>query len=453
MPLSAADVRRRGDQIRRRRTALVAGASALAVAAVAVPIFAVVGGNPNAEGPGPAKDPNKVQQLSTGVLLTDEDTVYSDGTDWFRTNAAEGDGQDVFNPCAQQSLTGTGATSVVRADFELRNTDDPEVEVTGDFFTQVVGDYDDEAAATAAYDRISDWVENCEQRPADITEYRFLASRDVPVDGATAEILDSHYGPVPKEIDEFGDAAYIMETGLLRQGDKLVVLTSVIIGQDYNFLDGTPVERMLPAAAERLDPGSEQPDPGDGTSSGDAASVLAPGFDLVHDMVTSDSGEEAVASPDAAGVGELTFCDDVVDVRTGAVERLAANSSGPEYGESREVLVMPSEAEADALVDRILDSARACPRSETDGSAALQSVTDREDQPVPTTVITQTYETDGLPQLGINTWVVARQGPVVLLAMSYSEGSAEPAAVEATTTEFLDRLATTIGWVVDSVGS
>ncbi|NHA01671.1 hypothetical protein G5V59_23285 [Nocardioides sp. W3-2-3] len=51
-------------------------------------------------------------------MLTDDDTVYSDGADWFRTSAADGDGQDVFNPCARESLKGTGATRVVRGDFE-----------------------------------------------------------------------------------------------------------------------------------------------------------------------------------------------------------------------------------------------------------------------------------------------------------------------------------------------
>jgi hypothetical protein len=43
-----------------------------------------------------------------------------------------------------------------------------------------------------------------------------------------------------------------METGVVRKGDRVVVLTSVVVGQDYDFLDGTPVERMLPKAAARL---------------------------------------------------------------------------------------------------------------------------------------------------------------------------------------------------------
>lgn len=193
--------------------------------------------------------------LTTADLLTDDDTVYSDGADWFRTSAAEGDGQDAFNPCAQESLQGTGARSVVRADFELRNSAGDAPDTAGDHLVQVVGEYDDEAAATKASSTVNGWLEECSTLPEDLTEYRLLQTRKVAVDGADAVITDAHFGPVPKEADPTGDAAYIMETGVLRQGNRLVVLTSVIIGQDYNFLDedgGTPVNRMLPKAAGRL---------------------------------------------------------------------------------------------------------------------------------------------------------------------------------------------------------
>lgn len=193
--------------------------------------------------------------LTTDALLTDDDTVYSDGADWFRTSAAEGDGQSVFNPCAQESLQGTGAASVVRADFELRNSATDAPDTAGDHLVQVVGEYDDEAAATKAWSTVNGWLEECSTLPDDLPDYRALQTRKVDVDGADAVITDSHFGPVPKEADPTGDAAYIMETGVLRKGNRVVVLTSVIIGQDYNFLEeegGTPVNRMLPKAADRL---------------------------------------------------------------------------------------------------------------------------------------------------------------------------------------------------------
>lgn len=231
----------------------------LAVAALAAPALLAACGTDSSRGaaddPAPTPSASAPAPLTTRVLLTDDDTVYSDGADWFRTSAVEGDGQDAFNPCAGESLEGTGATSVVRADFELRNTAEPATPVTGDFLIQVIGQYDDAAAAEKAWSQVNGWLEECTARPAELTEYRALQTRKVVVPDSDAVITDSHYGPVPKDVDPHGDAAHIMETGVLRQGNRLVVLTSVIIGQDYNFLDedgGTPVNQMLPRAAALL---------------------------------------------------------------------------------------------------------------------------------------------------------------------------------------------------------
>lgn len=370
MPLSAAAVRRRGDQIRRRRNALVAGASALAVAAIAVPILAISGGTPKADDTNDIADDGK-GSLTVANLITDDDTVYSDGADWFRTNVGEGDGQDVFNPCAQQSLTGTGATSVVRADFELRNTDDPTAAITGDYFIQVVGDYDDAAAATAAYDRISAWVETCEQRAADITEYRFLAARDVPVNGAAAQILDSHYGPVPKEIDEFGDSAHIMETGLLRQGDKLVVLTSVIIGQDYNFLDGTPVEQMLPKAAARLgnadgDTTTPPAETGEDATSGTVNPAIPADFPLTSrwpDASQAEDGNGLVGPARDLDPLAFTACDTTLPDAPHA-DRLLARWENVEDYRTRQVTTYDTADQAVAAVAGIRALYEACPEGE-----------------------------------------------------------------------------------------
>ncbi|XBB67725.1 hypothetical protein ABFU82_27070 [Nocardioides sp. WV_118_6] len=199
-----------------------------------------------------ATDTTGADALTTAVLLTDDDTVYSDGADWFRTGTGEGDGQSVFNPCAEQSLAGTGATSVVRADYELRNSEAGAPEVGGDSLIQVVARYDDEAAATRAWSRVNGWLEECASRPAELRDYRALQTRKVAVAGTDAVITDAHLGPVAEEVDPSGDAAYIMETGVLRKGTELVVLTSVIVGQDYDFVGATPVEQMLPKAADRL---------------------------------------------------------------------------------------------------------------------------------------------------------------------------------------------------------
>lgn len=243
---------------------LTLAAAAVAAAVAAATLLGACGTDPSTDAsaadgagttPAGTSSSSPAAGLTTDHLLTDADTVYSDGADWFRTGAHEGDGQDAFNPCAQESLQGTGATSVVRADFELRNSAADAPDTAGDHLVQVVGEYDDEAAATKAWSTVNGWLEECSTLPDDLPDYRALQTRKVAVEGADAVITDSHFGPVPEEADPTGDAAYIMETGVLRQGNRVVVLTSVIIGQDYNFLDedgGTPVNRMLPRAAARL---------------------------------------------------------------------------------------------------------------------------------------------------------------------------------------------------------
>ena len=152
----------------------------------------------------------------------------------------------------RRSASSTAPATTHEGATAVRSQSVRAVEVVGDFLTQLVGDYADEAAATAAGEAIVTALAECSDRPAAITEYRVLDTREVAVPGATASVTDAHYGPVPIAVDPAGDAAYIMETGVLVRGDRVVVLTSVIVGQDYNFLDGTPVERMLPKAAARL---------------------------------------------------------------------------------------------------------------------------------------------------------------------------------------------------------
>lgn len=192
------------------------------------------------------------QALGTDVLLTDDETVYSEGADWFRTDAYEGDGQDVFNPCARSAIAGLGADSVVRSDMELRNTEQPDVEVGGDWATQVVGQFPDATSAQTAYDQISTWITNCAERSTKKIEYRTHKPIKVTIDGATSEVFMTQYGPVDPSVDPYGDSGYFMETGIAVTGGRLTVLTTAIIGQDYNFLDGTPVEQMMGPAVKRV---------------------------------------------------------------------------------------------------------------------------------------------------------------------------------------------------------
>lgn len=254
VPLSAAEVRRRGDRIRRRRNALVAGGAALAVAAVAVPVFALSGGHPKAGGNDHlAGDPTTTATatptgLSEDNLITDDDTVYTPGVaDWFTTDTSPGDGQSAFHPCAREGLAGLGATSVFRRDFELRNLERGAPDVKGDHLGEAVAEFGSPTDARAAYKTIAGWVLDCKRS---LPDYHVVPEgRSVAVTGGDAIIYDSHWSADDPALEE----AVIAETGIAVVGNRLAVLSLTILGQDYDFPPGgTPVQQMLAAAAQRL---------------------------------------------------------------------------------------------------------------------------------------------------------------------------------------------------------
>ncbi|WP_207006591.1 hypothetical protein [Nocardioides aromaticivorans] len=260
MPLSAADVRRRGDQIRRRRTALVAGGAALAVAAVAVPVFAVIGnGDPRGD-----KQNIAVENppLSRANLLRDADTEYDrEGYSLFTTTETfEGDGQAVYLPCQREAISALGASDSLTRVFNL--APDPEKMSPGDTFddqtdddmVELVAQFDSPDAARTAYDRFAEWIVDCEIPGADTVRVG-AQGRSVDVADGDAVVYDINWGPVPQDLDPTGDFAYIGEIGLVVQDDRIAVLKVTAIGQDYNWLPedgGSPLERMLPKAAQRL---------------------------------------------------------------------------------------------------------------------------------------------------------------------------------------------------------
>jgi hypothetical protein len=258
MPLAAAEVRRRGDRIRRRRNALVAGGAALAVGAVATPIFALGASDPEVDRDRIAPQPTQVVEVSEADLMTDDDTEYMLGaTDWFATDTVEGDGQAAFHPCAQAGLEDLGAESVLQRNFELRNLEPGAPQPKGSHLNESIAQFGSAEEARAAYDEVAQWVVDCEGRMAGATEYKITdKARTVEVPGADAVVYDMQWGPVPPELeDPYAEMGFFSETGIVVAGDRIAVLTLVTTGQDYNFSEGTPVERMLPRAAERLAPG------------------------------------------------------------------------------------------------------------------------------------------------------------------------------------------------------
>ncbi|KRB78141.1 hypothetical protein ASE01_08280 [Nocardioides sp. Root190] len=371
MALSAADVRRRGDQIRRRRTALVAGGAAFAVAAVAVPIFVVVG-----NGGTPKSDRDQVADdtpvLSADDLLRDADTEYAVGEKGsFATNDTyQGDGQATFHPCQQEKLSALGATDSFTRSYDyviqLEPGDSAPPDAPGDGLVETIAEFEDDAAARAAYDTLAEWLVGCTTIPGADEVTVQPKARTVEVDGGDAVVYDLMWGPAPEEVDPFGDSAFINETGLVLTGDRIAVVAVTIIGQDYNFLPeyGTPVERMIPTAAERLAPGAKdeaEPEPEETVTSGTGDPVISDDFPLASGWPATAGDGTGLTGPDRA-LEPVVFdaCDNPLPDFT-HTDRLTAQWEDAEDYRTRQLTTYVSTDEAAIAVSEIRDLYAGCP--------------------------------------------------------------------------------------------
>ncbi|KAB2809530.1 hypothetical protein F9L07_21190 [Pimelobacter simplex] len=442
MPLSAADVRRRGDRIRRRRTALVTGAAALAVAAVTVPVLALSLDGSQRDDSRVAND--RVKALSEADLLTDDDTVYSDGADWFTIDTFEGDGQAAFHLCARSKLAGLGAEDVFQRTYELRNLADDAPSVSGDEFREVVAQFATTAEADKALQTIASWIDDCGERAVaeGTPDHRVLQTTPIEVglDDSDAQVIDAHYGPVPREIDPTGDAAYIAETGLVRVGNRIAILDSRIVGQDYTFLDGTPVTRMIPRAAELLLPGTT-PQATVTTPGVPEPSEAAGATELPDDLPLADGwpeidGDGSLEGP-ARDQEPFSFAPcgtDVPDAPEPA-DRITARWQEPEDFRGRQLSSYTSAAEARRAADAIVNAYRACPDGPRDdaGYVSHHAVADG-DLGDESWVLGRSSTFDGAPAPGLDVTYVVRVGNTLLLITGAGEGGGSDPAGDILTT-------------------
>ncbi|HVK29594.1 MAG TPA: hypothetical protein VM575_14725 [Nocardioides sp.] len=450
MPLSAADVRRRGDQIRRRRTALVAGGAALAVAAVAVPVFAVIGnGDPRSDKDDAAVE---VPPVTATNLLRDADTEYdTEGYSVFTTtDTFAGDGQAVSLPCQRAGTSSLGATHSLTRVFNL--APDPAKMSPGDTFddqtdddlVEMVAQFDTPDAARAAYDQFAEWIVDCKIPGANTVKVG-TQGRSVDVAEGDAVLYGIQWGPAPQELDPTGDFAYIGEIGLVVQDDRIAVVSVQIVGMDYNWMPedgGSPLERMLPKAAARLalDPAPDQPtepaetvtaDEGQATGSGEpdpgasGAGAIPDTFPLL-DGWPEDAGDgDGRVGPDRdIDPLALEACGTAV-TDVDHADRLTARFDNAEDYRTRQLTTYATADEAVAAVAAIRQVYAACPTGEVrdDGYTPHWAVVD-------TQIGGESFAVLGWDTMGDqptpygDTLLVVRLGSAVLVVAHSGEGNA-----------------------------
>ncbi|WP_203336943.1 hypothetical protein [Nocardioides limicola] len=353
-PLPAAEVRRRGDRLRRRRRLATTAATLAAVAVIAAPVAWYAGGLSNQASPPLLTDPVEtptptptpvVPTLAVEHLISTEDTEFGGAGEWSGGEPASEE-THLLHPCQRSPFSALGAVGYVEAGWHVESTFT---------LTQTIAEFGSSAEARDARDRFVDWLLDCEQphdgeapEPLDYTAGE-LVEVPLPVDGA-AHLVDSTYR---LDITEGGESfsRHRMVTGLAVVGSRLTVLTSTMPEADYRWDPTQDMALMLGRAAEQL--------------GGEAAShpwvTAIPGdFPIDLGLFTDGDGHVSGPSQDAEGADIRVVC--------GAgryldrwLDRVAVRSSGPEYADARELLTFPDARTAQAELGDLRRAIEDCP--------------------------------------------------------------------------------------------
>lgn len=234
-----ADVRRRGDEIRRRTRLLVGGAVAALAVIVALPVIALTVGI-GAHGIDPAPAPSGGVPLSTANLLSADDV----GTGWVIDYTERDEGTQRWHECATQSLTALGAVSVIRRAFAHGTGTSPTL------FERAV-EFRSPGAAKAAYRRIRDMWETCGQHSRLIdkgeTVRRSLVTDPTQIIQAPGDARLDDFEITVTDASTGKTRRWDADTSVIRSGRRIAITQFTRTGaDDYSIVP------LPPIAAQRL---------------------------------------------------------------------------------------------------------------------------------------------------------------------------------------------------------
>jgi hypothetical protein len=344
-PMPAAEVRRRGDRLRRRNTALVIGGAVAAVVLVAVPVAVFAGGgNGGDPEPGPAA-------ITSEVLLTaDELPVRDRLAPWEETDA---EGQTLA--CAPAEPAALDATTSVRRDFSATSAEVPRDDTPISVVRTEVLQFADEATARSEYDQAQGWIRGC---PGG----RDLARKDVSV--TTLEIENGRgewrqhdfYAP---DVCTECDAVRFDRMGVAQFDDRVVLVSLAEVGGplEPEGLDAS-MDELIQAAVTKAG--------GEITGASGEGSSVPQSLDFPIDNGLSATDADQVEfegpGPDVEGiVFPEGFCGSAAWPPATPVGRLAVKQSGIEYGVWRELVTFETADEAVAVVADLRAAVEECP--------------------------------------------------------------------------------------------
>ncbi|MDN4162396.1 hypothetical protein [Nocardioides abyssi] len=408
-PLPASEVRRRGDRMRRRNTAVATvGGVAAALVAVGVPFgIAQSGGG---DGPDTSPAPPSVSWLQEAPEGFPLDAGYA-------ASATDEVAPAIPDVCGTPFWTTAGTTDVAGATLSGGEA----------FDARTLMVYPDDDAAERALAGIRAAVADCPEQTEldespDTTLVHDVLDQDLPTEESFVFVQRARF-----DDGLLSDATI---TGIGRSGNALLVDQSYASPGDDRSV-ATNLRLQLQRAARpfsELCVFSATPcSPGDGSQEDPAAQVVPDGFPLLGGWPEeSEGGEFGPAGPTRTGldVMEPEACGATAPVPA-HTDLVRAAYSNPEDYRQRQLLTFATTEEADAYVDAVLAIFDDCFEVETeDGTTRL---TQRIDEVSGTGdraggAVTR-YERDGDPVPGMSTLLVVRVGSAVLLGEDQSEGS------------------------------
>ncbi|MFE4001322.1 hypothetical protein ACFX43_21320 [Nocardioides sp. YIM B13467] len=295
---SAAEARRRGDQIRRRRRAVVtAGVAAVAAVVTGPVIFLSTGLGDKGIDPAPATSESAVASSPSGSasasdltranLPTEDDLVADDPYPaWVQQQTYDGEGTDTYNDCLTESLGDRGAETTFRRDFVAKPGE--EMADAAGTLNAVVAQFDSADEAEKVSINLSDAAISCSGVDgAELAGTLPIESRVI----SSGSIDVVTYQPDDPDMNAVWETA----TAVVAAEDRVLVMTRKRGVQDY--VPPTTLQTSAVNAAYRMigaaPPDEPSPDP---TATGSPTAELLGEANLVAagDLPPLDRFESAL---------------------------------------------------------------------------------------------------------------------------------------------------------------
>lgn len=141
------------------------------------------------------------------------------------------------------------------------------------------------------------------------------------------------------------------------------------------------------------------------------------GVDVTVEMYENDSGEPVTQTHGGVGLTPLDFCGVTPFTDDGRLDSVSAATSGPEYSDTREVVLYPDEQAAARALYQVTDAAVGCPRAESVPDSATFTEWSHWGEGEDGIAVVRTYENS----LGAEILHVTRVGTALLAASTYGE--------------------------------